>query len=196
MRREELLAEFEREYVTKEVKKQQEKIYKYILKNRDKIHMEIKNTLIKILKEIIKIQEENENAEVGSIIYSVMRSSISEGRFEYLIGVYGKYFLLEKPLIEKIESIEWGYNYYKEAIDNIAKAGKKYMNILGEPDIERFGQKYLILFHNEIKEEMIEIFADIHNWKEYKELNKREDFKIFAGEYIGHIEKIYEEKKG
>ena len=116
--------------------------------------MEIKNTLIEILKESIKIQEENENAEVGSIVYSVMRSSILEGRFEYLIGVYGKYFLLEKPLMEKIDDIEWGYNYYKEAVENIAEAGKKYMNLLGEPDIERFGQKYLILFHNEIKEEI------------------------------------------
>jgi hypothetical protein len=196
MRREELLSEFEREHVIKALKKQQENIYKYILKNREKVHMEIKNTLIEILKESIKIQEENKNAEVGSIIYSVMRSSISEERFEYLIGVYGKYFLLEKPLIEKIESIEWGYKYYKDAVDNIAESGKKYMNLLGKADIERFGQKYLILLHNEIKEEMIEIFADIHNCKEYKELNKTEEFKIFAGEYIGHIEKIYEEKKG
>lgn len=195
MTREELLLKFEEDYVIKAVKKQNENMYKYILKNREKIYTEIKNSFVKILEESIKIQDVTENSEVESIVYSFMRSSILEGKFECLIGVYGKNFLLEKPLIEKIESMDWVYYFYKEAVEEIEKAGKKHINFLGESDIERFGQKYFIIFYNEIKEEMTDIFADIHNWKEYGKLKKTENFKIFAGEYIGHIEKIYEEKK-
>ncbi|WP_252248243.1 hypothetical protein [Clostridium sp. ZBS20] len=189
--KEKVLKEFEEKYVYNRYITEFEKIIEKYKTDRESIKENLISKFNSICTEAILLQEKEQKGEIRYIYFSMLRTKILENKGQWRIDLYDKKWFLDKEEC----SINIDLNFIYEPLFNhmkeLSEKKKEYGRTIKEKDIEviklREAEKYHGLAIGIIMK-MLENFLECTS---YKEMKKKEDIVIMAGEYKDYNILIY-----
>jgi len=178
MDREDILVKFENqaEEIIKEYRKE---LIKFRIKNNEEITFSIKKTINEI---IVKFNEANDNS-VHFINFSLLRTSLLENRFEYLLSFHGEQIFYEESYYHEKIGFPYLFDEIMKLKNTLENESKKYLSLVKSGDVDRFIQKNICVFHEFVYNLLGEVLQDIYHWENYGLLKKDTKVKILIGEY-------------
>ncbi|MFR1905912.1 MAG: hypothetical protein ACLS28_09360 [Clostridium neonatale] len=142
------------------------------------------------------MQKKNLKGEVNYIYFSLLRTSILEGRGEFRIDFYDENWFLDKEESSVNIELDFLYSTLFELESLLKNKKMEYGRTITEMDIEYIildeADKYHILCAEFLKDMVKEQFINLPS---YKEMKKSSNLKILVGEFMDETEIIYEENR-
>jgi len=188
-----VLREFEEKYVTdKWVDKflEVDEMYKG---DKAAIEENLSLSFDKVCKQAIVFQGKQLKGEIKYIYISLLRTSILENKGEYRIDLYDENWFLDKEETNINIDLNFIYVPLFDFIKELKEKKKEYGRTITDMDIENIMLREVYKFHVlalEFLKGLIENFIKISS---YEEMEKAEDIRILAGEYMDEAEIIYPE---
>lgn len=164
--------------------------------NKDEIDSRLRMQFESVCKKCIDMQEMNLKGEIHYIYFSLLRTSILEGKGEFRIDFYDENWFLDKD--ECSINIDMSFLYQSLFELKSSLNGKKieYGRDITDMDIEYIimdeADKYHILCIEFLKEIIKEQFINLDS---YVEIKKSSSIKILVGEFMDDVEIAYEADK-
>ncbi|NSB17197.1 hypothetical protein [Clostridium beijerinckii] len=192
--KEKLLKEFKKKYVINRYINEFKIIIEKYRKDRSIIKENLTSKFDLVCKEAIKLQEKELKGEIRYIYFSFLRTSLLESKGEWRIDLYDKKWFLDKEECSINIDFDLVYEPLFNHMSELLEKKKEYRRNINEVDIESImleeAGKYHYLVIN-IIEDMIESFLACSS---YKEMKKKENIIIQAGEYMDSTTRIYPRK--
>ena len=191
--KEEVLQEFKEKYVDNLWVNNFIENDEFYRNNKEEFDFKLRQKFEFICKKCIEMQNSNLKGEVNYIYFSLLRTSLLEGRGEFRIDFYDENWFLDKAECSVNIELDFLYTTLFE-LESILKSKKiEYGRTITEMDIEYIildeADKYHILCAEFLKDIIKEQFI---NLKSYKEMKKSNNLKILIGEFMDEAEIIYE----
>lgn len=193
--KEKLLREFEEKYVVDRYKNEFGKIIEKYKSDKDSIEKELISKFDLVCKEAIKLQGKELKGEVKYIYISLLRTSLLENKGEWRIDLYDEKWFLDKEECSINIDFDFLYDSFFSHMEELLKKKNQYGQDINDMDIEKIKLKEANKYHFlalELFKVMIEGFLESIS---YKEMRKKEDITIMAGEYMDATNIIYPKKR-
>ncbi|MBY6915842.1 hypothetical protein FDB42_16140 [Clostridium botulinum] len=160
--------------------------------NKEDIDSELIKRFDSVCEECISMQNDNLKGQVTYIYFSLLRTSILEGKGEFRIDLYDENWFLDKQECSINIELDFLYSSLFELKSNLKSRKIEYGRTITDMDIEYIildeADKYHILAVEFLKE-LVSKFIEIDS---YKEMKKSSNIKIISGELMDSSEIIYE----
>ena len=194
--KEEVLQEFKKKYVDDIWVNEFIKNDEFYRDNKEEIDFKLRQKFDFICKKCIDMQKKNLKGEVNYIYFSLLRTSILEGRGEFRIDFYDENWFLDKEESSVNIELDFLYSTLFELESLLKNKKMEYGRTITEMDIEYIildeADKYHILCAEFLKDMVKEQFINLPS---YKEMKKSSNLKILVGEFMDETEIIYEENR-
>lgn len=162
--------------------------------NKEEFDSKLRQKFDSICNKCIDRQNNNLKGEVEYIYFSLLRTSILEGRGEFRIDFYDKNWFLDKEECSVNIELDFLYNTLFELESTLKSKKMEYRRTITEMDVEYIildeADKYHILCAEFLKDMVKEQFINLSS---YKEMKKSDNLKILVGEFMDEAEIIYED---
>jgi hypothetical protein len=189
--KEKVLKEFEEKYVTDTYVDEFEKIIENYKTDRESIKEILISKFNSVCKEAILLQEKELKGEIRYIYFSMLRTRLLEDKGQWRIDLYDEKWFLDKEECQVYIDLDFIYEPLFNHMKELSGKKKEYDGIIKEKDIEsiklREANKYHVLALNVIRD----IMQSFLECESYKEMKKKEDIVIMAGEYMDASITIY-----
>ncbi|NFG61474.1 hypothetical protein [Clostridium sp. CMCC3677] len=189
--KEKVLKEFEEKYVHNRYITEFEKIIEKYKTERESIKENLISKFNSICTEAILLQEKEQKGEIRYIYFSMLRTKILENKGQWRIDFYDEKWFLDKEECSINIDLDFIYEPLFNHMKELSEKKKEYGRTIKEKDIEviklREAEKYHGLAIGIIMK-MLESFLECTS---YKEMKKKEDIVIMAGEYKDYNILIY-----
>lgn len=189
-----VLKEFQEKYVVNRYKEEFTKIIEKYKTNREEIKENLTTKFNSVCKEAISLQEKELKGEIRYIYFSMLRTRLLEDKGIWRIDLYDEKWFLDKEECSINIDLDFIYESLFNHMKELAEKKKEYGRTIKEKDIEviklREANKYHGLALN-IMRDMLRSFLECE-W--YKDMKKKEDMVIMAGEYMDAAIKIYSQE--
>lgn len=193
--KEKVLKEFQEKYVFDRYKEEFKKVIEQYNNDKESIKESLTSKFNSVCKEAIALQGEKKKGEIRYIYFSALRTRILENKGIWRIDLYDKKWFLDKEECSINIDLDFIYEPLFNHMKELLEKKKEYGRTIKNKDIEaiKIGEsnKYHGLAFEVIKD-MIKSFLGC---TQYKELKKKEDIEIWAGEYKDIAVKIYSKKQ-
>lgn len=180
MDRESALKKFEDEMaeIIKEYKKE---LIKFRIKNNEKLILDTKSNINDIIE---RFNKSNEN-EIYFINFSLLRTSLLENKFEYLLSFNGNHIFYKEPYYSEKITFPYLFDYIFSLKKILENESKKYQGIIKLGDIDRFIQKKIFIFQEFINNLLGEVIGNLYRQEDSNllKLKQNDGMKILIGEY-------------
>ncbi len=187
-----ILEEFKMKYVDNIWVDNFIRIDEFYRNNKEDIDSELIKRFDSVCEECISMQKDNLKGEVNYIYFSLLRTSILEGKGEFRIDLYDENWFLDKQECSINIELDFLYSSLFEFKSNLKSRKIEYGRTITDMDIEYIildeADKYHILAVEFLKE-LVSKFIEIDS---YKEMKKSSNIKIISGELMDSSEIIYE----
>lgn len=160
--------------------------------NKEDIDSELIKRFGSVCEKCIDMQKNNLKGQVTYIYFSLLRTSILEGKGEFRIDLYDENWFLDKQECSINIELDFLYRCIFELKSNLKIRKIDYGRTITDMDIETIildeTDKYHILAV-ELLKELVSKFVESDS---YKKMNKSINIKILAGELMDSSEIIYE----
>lgn len=194
--KEEVLKEFKEKYVDNLWINNFVENDEFYRNNKEEIDSKLRMQFESVCKKCIDLQEENLKGEIHYIYFSLLRTSILEGKGEFRIDFYDENWFLDKEECSINMDLSFLYQTLFEMESSLKSKKMEYGRDITDMDIEDIimdeADKYHILCAEFLKEIINEQFINIDS---YKEINKGSNLKILVGEFMDDVEIVYEADK-
>ena len=161
--------------------------------NKDEIDSRLRMQFESVCKKCIDMQEMNLKGEIHYIYFSLLRTSILEGKGEFRIDFYDENWFLDKEECSINMDMSFLYQTLFELKSSLKSKKMEYGKDITDMDIEEIimdeADKYHILSSEFLKEIIKEQFINVDS---YKEINKSKNLKILVGEFMDDVEIVDE----
>ena len=189
--KEKALKEFEEKYVHNRYITEFQKIIEKYKTDRESIKENLALKFNAVCTEAILLQKKELKGEIRYIHFSMLRTKILENKGQWRIDLYDKKWFLDKEGCAINIDLDFIYEPLFNHIKELSKKKKEYGRTIKEKDIQliklREANKYHGLALNVIRD-MLQSFLEC---TAYKEMKKKEDIVIMAGEYMDDAITIY-----
>ncbi|WP_236896149.1 hypothetical protein [Clostridium beijerinckii] len=179
-----VLKEFREKYVADRYKEELKNILEKYNENKDSIKEKLTSKFNSICQEAVFLQKEGLKGEIKYIYFSMLRTSILENKGEWRIDLYDEKWFVDKEECSINIELDFIYEPLFKHMKELSKKKKEYLRTIKEKDIEDIkiteANKYHSLALNIIRG----ILQDFLECASYKEMEKKEDIVIMAGEYM------------
>ena len=164
--------------------------------NKEEFDSKLRQKFDSICNKCIDLQNNNLKGEVEYIYFSLLRTSILEGRGEFRIDFYDKNWFLDKEECSVNIELDFLYITLFELESTLKSKKMEYGRTITEMDVEYIildeADKYHILCGEFLKDMVKEQFINLPS---YKEMKRSSNLKILVGEFMDETEIIYEENE-
>lgn len=192
--KEEVLQKFKKKYVDDIWVNNFIKNDEFYRANKEEFDSKLRQKFDSICNKCIDLQNNNLKGEVEYIYFSLLRTSILEGRGEFRIDFYDKNWFLDKEECSVNIELDFLYITLFELESTLKSKKMEYGRTITEMDAEYIildeADKYHILCAEFLKDMVKEQFINLSS---YKEMKKSDNLKILVGEFMDEAEIIYED---
>ena len=179
-----VLKEFQEKYVADRYKEELKEIIEKYNRDREAIKEKLAAQFNSVCKEAILLQEQEVKGEIKYIYFSMLRTKLLENKGQWRIDLYDERWFLDKEEC----SVDIDLNFIYEPLFNhmkeLSDKKQEYLRTIKEKDMEAIklteANKYNSLALNIIRG----IVKNLLECTSYKEMKKKEDIVIMAGEYM------------
>lgn len=192
--KEKVLKEFEEKYVQGRYITEFKKILEEYMKHKEKIEEDLASTFNSVCKEAILLQEKQLKGEIKYIYFSMLRTMILENKGSWRIDLYDENWFLDKEECSINIDLNFIYEPLFNHMEELLTKRKQYGRTIKENDIQLIKQKEANAYHCfalYVIKDLLKIFLED---LAYKEMKKKEDIAIMAGEYMDAAVTIYSKK--
>lgn len=194
--KQEVLDEFKKKYVDNlwiENFVKNDELYR---NNKEDIDSKLRMQFDSICKKCIDMQSNNLKEEIHYIYFSLLRTSLREGKGEFRIDFYSEDWFLDNEECSINLDLSFLYKGLFEMEASLKDKKMEYKKDLTDMDIEDIimdeADNYNILCFEFLKEIIKEQFMNLDS---YAEIKKSNSLKILVGEFMDKVEIIYEADK-
>lgn len=180
----EVLKEFQEKYVADRYKEELKKIIEKYNRDREAIKEKLAAQFNSVCKEAILLQEQEVKGEIKYIYFSMLRTKLLENKGQWRIDLYDERWFLDKEEC----SVDIDLNFIYEPLFNhmkeLSDKKKEYLRTIKEKDMEAIKLTEANKYHNLALNIIRGILQSFLECASYKEMKKKEDIVIMAGEYM------------
>lgn len=191
MLKEEALEILNDEYLPSEIKDLGESIDIYVKNNYESIKKDILNSFKLICTEVKKAQDKENKRYISFINYSILRTEILNGRCRCLISAYDSNYYLDANPVEVYYDASWLFMHINSFYDKMLDISKKFVGKISRVDILKLKFDVLEIYKIYLIMALRNVFENIEDMDEFKEIKKNERFSIQVGEYIDFVESVF-----
>jgi len=189
--KEKVLKEFEEKYVTNRYINEFKKIIEKYKTDREIIRENLTLKFNFVCKEAMELQEKELKGEIRYIYFSMLRTKLLENKGQWRIDLYDEKWFLDKEECSININLDFIYEPLFNHTKELSEKKKEYGRTIKEKDLQiiklREANRYHAIALNVIRD----IMQSFLECASYKEMNKKEDIVIMAGEYMDATVKIY-----
>ena len=179
-----ILKEFQEKYVENRYKEELKNILEKYNEHKDSIKENVTSKFDSVCQEAIFLQQKDLKGEIKYIYFSMLRTSLLENKGEWRIDLYDEKWFLDKEECSAHIDLNFIYEPLFNHMKELSGKKKEYLRTIKEKDIETIklteANKYNSLALNIIRG-ILQSFLECAS---YKEMEKKEDIVIMAGEYM------------
>lgn len=179
-----VLKEFQEKYVENRYKEESTKIIEKYNKDKDSIKENLTSKFISVCKEATLLQEKELKGEIMYIYFSILRTKLLENKGQWRIDLYDERWFLDKEECSIDIDLDFIYEPLFNHMKEISGKKKECLGIIKGKDIEAIKLKEANKYHSlalNIIKNTLEKFLECTS---YKEMKRKEDIVIMAGEYM------------
>ncbi len=189
-----VLKEFKEKYVENRYKEELKNILEKYNENKDSIKEELTSKFDSVCKEAILFQEKDLKEEIKYIYFSMLRTSILEDKGEWRIDIYDEKWFLDKEECSINIDLNFIYEPLFKHMKELSEKKREYLRTIKEKDIEDIKLKEANKYNNVALNIIRGILKSFLECASYREMKKKEDIVIMAGEYMDASIQINDKK--
>lgn len=193
--KEKVLKEFEEKYVTDRYVDEFKKIIEKYKTDRESIRENLTLKFNSVCKEAILLQEKELKGEIRYIFFSMLRTRLLENKGEWRIDLYDEKCFLDKEECGVYIDLDFIYEPLFNHMKELSEKKKEYGRTIKEKDIHIIKQREANKYHGLALSIIRDILQSFLECVSYKEMKKKEDIAIMAGEYMDETITIYSKKE-
>lgn len=189
-----VLEEFQEKYVDDRYKEEFKKIAEKYNKDKEKIKENLTSKFDSVCKEAVLLQEKELKGEIKYIYFSMIRTRLLEDKGIWRIDLYDEKWFLDKEECSINIDFDFIYEPLYDHMKELSVKKKEYGRTIKEKDIENIKLREADKYHSlalDVTKDMLESLLECTS---YKEMKKKEDITIMAGEYVDVVVTIYSKK--
>ncbi|AJH01438.1 hypothetical protein LF65_04909 [Clostridium beijerinckii] len=179
-----VLKEFREKYVADRYKEELKNILEKYNENKDSIKEKLTSKFNSICQEAVFLQKEGLKGEIKYIYFSMLRTSILENKGEWRIDLYDEKWFVDKEECSINIELDFVYEPLFKHMKELSKKKKEYLRTIKEKDIEYIKLAEANKYHSLALNIIRGILQEFLECASYKEMEKKEDIVIMAGEYM------------
>jgi len=179
-----LLKEFQEKYVADRYKEELKKILEKYNKDKDSIKENLTSKFNSVCQEAIFLQEKDLKGEIKYIYFSMLRTSLLENKGQWRIDLYDDKWFLDKEECGVNIDLPFIYEPLFNHMKELSEKKKEYLRTIKEKDIEGIKLTEANKYHSLALNIIRGILQSFLECASYKEMEKKEDIVIMAGEYM------------
>lgn len=179
-----VLKEFQGKYLEGRYEEELKKIIENYNEHRDIIKENLTSKFNTVCEEAILLQEKDLKGPIMHIYFSMLRTSILENKGEWRIDLYDEKWFLDKEECSINIDLDFIYETLFIHIKELSEKKKEYGRTIKEKDIEGVKLKEANKYHSLALNIIKGILQSFLECTSYKEMKKKEDIIIRAGEYM------------
>ncbi|EHI97924.1 hypothetical protein CDLVIII_1222 [Clostridium sp. DL-VIII] len=179
-----VLKEFQEKYVENRYKEELKNILENYNEHKDSIKEELTSKFDSVCKEAILFQEKDLKGEIKYIYFSMLRTNLLENKAEWRIDLYDEKWFLDKEECSINIDLNFIYEPLFEHMKELSEKKKEYLRTIKEKDIEDIKLKEANKYNNVALNIIRGILKSFLECASYREMKKKEDIVIMAGEYM------------
>lgn len=195
MNRQEALQHFYDTYVKPAYEEQLDELERHYHSCKDDLSEQFIQSFRGLCMKIREKQSAGEKGTIGYITYSMRRTFIMENKFEHTVHAYDRnWFFDQDPCCTAYDS-SWIFGRLERLEAEWKAKSRLYMNKIFAPDVERIKlrkaaelNRYLVY----LAQEAMPLAAEL---PEFQDLACENDLEVYAGEYKGRMDLVYQKKK-
>ena len=189
-----VLKEFQEKYVADRYKGEFKKIIEEYNSNREAIEEKLTLQFDSVCKEAASLQEKKVKMEIKYIYFSMLRTKLLEDKGQWRIDLYDEKWFLDKEECSMDIDLNFMYEPLFKHMKELSEKKKEYLRTIKEKDLEYIKLKEADKYHSLALNIIRGILQDFLECTSYKEMKKKEDIVIMAGEYMDAAIQINDKK--
>ncbi|OAB35934.1 pentapeptide repeat-containing protein [Paenibacillus glacialis] len=141
--------------------------------------------------QIQHMQDTGEKAPIGYIHYSLLRTSILQGKYTYLIEAYSEDWYGDEDECLNIYDASWAFKSFVPLQERLAQKLKMYFGLFNPGDSERLMLTYIPYYHQFIVAIARMAVCQAMELPEAQQIAKSDTFRVRIGEFKDISEDIY-----
>lgn len=179
-----VLKEFQEKYVADRYKEELKKILEKYNKDRESIKENLNLKFQSLCQEAILFQEKDLKGEIKYIYFSMLRTKLLENKGQWRIDLYDEKWFLDKEECSINIDLDFIYEPLFNHMKELSVKKKEFGGTVKEKDIEAIKLKEADKYHSLALNIIRETLQSFLECTSYKEMKKKEDIAIMAGEYM------------
>ncbi|OCA96900.1 hypothetical protein [Clostridium beijerinckii] len=179
-----VLKEFREKYVADRYKEELKNILEKYNENKDSIKEKLTSKFNSICQEAIFLQKEGLKGKIKYIYFSMLRTSILENKGEWRIDLYDEKWFVDKEECSINIELDFIYEPLFKHMKELSNKKKEYLRTIKEKDIEDIKLAEANKYHSLALNIIRGMLQELLECASYKEMEKKEDIVIMAGEYM------------
>ncbi|HEX9062340.1 MAG TPA: pentapeptide repeat-containing protein [Clostridia bacterium] len=193
MNREEALQHFKETYVSKKCNEKLFALEEFYQKNINELIPGLVEAFRQICIKAKKMQQENKKGKIGYITFSMLRTSIAEGKHKCLVEAFDGSWFLDFQECSTEYDASWAFKFLDELGTELEEKRRMYAGSITASDLERIKLLEAQKFNSYVISLARYVTPKMDVLKEYQELSKEDEFEIRAGEYHDYTETVFKE---
>ncbi|OOM74737.1 hypothetical protein [Clostridium sp. BL-8] len=189
-----VLKEFKEKYLENRYKKELKNILGNYNEHKDSIKEELTSKFDSVCKKAILFQEKDLKEEIKYIYFSMLRTNLLEDKGEWRIDIYDEKWFLDKEECSINIDLNFIYEPLFKHMKELSEKKREYLRTIKEKDIEAIKLKEANKYNNVALNIIRGILKSFLECASYKEMKKKEDIVIMAGEYMDAAIQINDKK--
>ena len=189
-----VLKEFQEKYVADRYKEELGKIIEKYNGDKESIKENLTLKFNYVCKKAISLQEKDLKGEIKYIYFSMLRTKILENKGQWRIDLYDEKWFLDKEECSIDIDLNFIYEPLFKHMEELSEKKKEYLRTIKEKDLEYIKLKEADKYHSLALNIIRGILQDFLECTSYKEMKKKEDIVIMAGEYMDAAIQINDKK--
>ena len=191
MNREEALQHFKETYVSKKCNEKLFALEEFYQKNVNDLIPGLVEAFRQICIKAKKMQQENKKGKIGYITFSMLRTSIAEGKHKCLVEAFDDSWFLDFQECSTEYDASWAFKFLDELGTELEEKRRMYAGSITASDLERIKLLEAQKFNRYVMALVRYGMPRMEALKEYQELSKEEEFIVRAGEYKDETEMVF-----
>lgn len=189
-----VLEEFEEKYVKDKYLDTFQKIKKQYKTDREIIKEKLISKFNSVCKEAILLQEKNLKGEIKYIYFSMLRTRLLKNKGIWRIDLYDENWFLDKEECSVDIELDFIYEPLFDQMKLLSMKKEEYGRTIKDRDIEIIKLREVDKYHCLALFIIKDILKSFLESVEYKEMKKKNDIAIMAGEYMDVCITLYSQK--
>jgi len=189
-----VLKEFQEKYVAGRYKEELGKSIEKYNVDKESIKENLTLKFNAVCKEAILLQEKELKGEIKYIYFSMLRTKLLENKGQWRIDLYDEKWFLDKEECSMDIDLNFMYKPLFNHMKELSEKKKEYLRTIKEKDIEGIKLKEADKYHSLALNIIRDTLQNFLECISYKEMKKKEDIIIMAGEYMDAAIRINDKK--